>query len=605
MTMPPEPEQPAEQPPADEQPAEQPPPEGEQPDDQAADEQPADDQAESDEPKRPTITGVLVTYGVPAMPAGPYSIVIFAPGSIELPEDLSRVKLLRDHDDTTPVGVMTGAQDSPEMLTGTFSLGTSKAATDALTELQEGILDGLSVGVEVLEMDQPEGEPALIKAARLVEVSMVALPAYDDARVTDIAARRRTEGRPMPELTIVPTTPPADLNERIRAVVDAELTAGRAPAGAAPAVPEHPAGVRTAAAAAAAAPGGLHIDAQGYGRRAPAFITASGERITGGDWCAAFFEGRRTGDYTAFSRINAALANEGTAQVPGLLPQQIVGPILGTVEPARRVWNSLAVKVMPTISNKFQRPKIVQHTAVDTQAAEFTEVASQQLTVQLDDVVKATIAGALRLSVQTIDWSSPGMLDMVIADFARVYAVRTDLYAAAALEAAAATNTAITADPADPAAVNAALYEAAQAVYDSGTDYDDPYPNSVWMATDVWATLGGQADADKRPIYPYLGPNNTLTIMDPGDPESESPFGSLRRIVSKRFTAGTFVVGDSDMLEMYEDRRGMLRAEEPAPLAVQLATYGYVGKYPVINAAFQPIALTPPPPLARSGKGDK
>lgn len=108
--------------------------------------------------------------------------------AIELPEDLGRVKLYRDHsnDNGTPVGRATAAEVKDDGIHMSFHVGATADGDAALADVTEGIRDALSV-----ELDDPEITDGVVTAARLTAVALVALPAYDDARVTAAAGKPR------------------------------------------------------------------------------------------------------------------------------------------------------------------------------------------------------------------------------------------------------------------------------------------------------------------------------------------------------------------------------------------------------------------------------
>lgn len=140
--------------------------------------------------KARTITGVATRYGQRAdASTGP---VIFEAGSLDMAEDLSRVKLLIDHDQRQPVGYATSRQDSAEDLVMTFHVPASEAGDLALAQAANGLRDGLSVGAWADEVTYDEDGTARVQHAVVREVSLCALPAFDAARVSDVAT---TTGR--------------------------------------------------------------------------------------------------------------------------------------------------------------------------------------------------------------------------------------------------------------------------------------------------------------------------------------------------------------------------------------------------------------------------
>ncbi len=69
----------------------------------------------------------------------------------------------------------------------TFKIAGTIAGDDSLLEAAEGLRDGFSVGVMVDDWKNKDGVMS-IKAAKLIEVSLVTDPAIDSARVADVAA---------------------------------------------------------------------------------------------------------------------------------------------------------------------------------------------------------------------------------------------------------------------------------------------------------------------------------------------------------------------------------------------------------------------------------
>ena len=143
-------------------------------------------QAEPADDERETFRGLLVPYDKPGLTS--MGSVTVPRGAIELPDDISRVKLLMEHDRAKPVGVLTAAEDSDEGLSITFRFGQSQAGREARQEMLDGTRDGLSVDVDDAEIDR-SGRMA---AGRLMAAGQVAIPAYSDARGL-AAARADTE----------------------------------------------------------------------------------------------------------------------------------------------------------------------------------------------------------------------------------------------------------------------------------------------------------------------------------------------------------------------------------------------------------------------------
>mgnify|MGYP003349425663 CR=1 FL=1 len=129
--------------------------------------------------------------------------VIFQRGSIQVP-NVSKVKLLSQHEQTAR-GVIGRAQSfhqDENAMYGTFKVSASADGENMLIKAAEGILDGLSVGVEVLSSKERKDGTLVVTSAVLKEVSLVESPAFDSSRVTDVAAAEGEETEEISETQI-------------------------------------------------------------------------------------------------------------------------------------------------------------------------------------------------------------------------------------------------------------------------------------------------------------------------------------------------------------------------------------------------------------------
>ncbi|HEY0700181.1 MAG TPA: HK97 family phage prohead protease, partial [Micromonospora sp.] len=165
---------------------------------------------------RPTrvIEGLALPYGKTATKFGQQ--FRFERGSLRW-SDPGRVKLLRDHDFRQAIGRAEQLTDTPSGLRVRFKVARGEEGDRALALAEDGVLDGMSVGVDfdlaVDTVPDPKSKSTvLVRRADLREVSLTAVPAFDDARVSKVRAARN-EGNPgMPEEhepTEAQTTPPA------------------------------------------------------------------------------------------------------------------------------------------------------------------------------------------------------------------------------------------------------------------------------------------------------------------------------------------------------------------------------------------------------------
>jgi hypothetical protein len=173
--------------------------------------------------ERRTITGLAVPYNKIASKYG--MKFRFRPGSLQY-ADVSRIKHLKDH--FTPVGLhesVTETKAGPvvklKVLDGPAGSPAKVERDQLLYDAEHGLYDGLSIGVD-FSLDPKVGDVEWnekdqvydVKRADWRETSSTPMPAFDDARVTKVAASRTNQkGRSgMPdeqESTETQTTPPA------------------------------------------------------------------------------------------------------------------------------------------------------------------------------------------------------------------------------------------------------------------------------------------------------------------------------------------------------------------------------------------------------------
>ncbi|MEV4350973.1 phage portal protein [Actinoplanes sp. NPDC049596] len=141
-----------------------------------------------------TITGLALPYGKTAVSRG--RKWEFLPGSLEY-ADLSRVKLLRDHDNSSAIGIATGFVETERGVEITFKVAPGEKGNEALSLAEFGVLDGLSVGTTDMDFYNDPQKPGvnIVRKAHLNEVSLTAVPAFDDSRLTSVTAAK--EGNTM------------------------------------------------------------------------------------------------------------------------------------------------------------------------------------------------------------------------------------------------------------------------------------------------------------------------------------------------------------------------------------------------------------------------
>lgn len=151
-------------------------------------------------PDKRTISGLAVPWGKVARSG--FSQWKFKRGSLHWADE-SRVKMLRNHNHDEAIGRATRLENTANGLDVTFKVARGEEGDRALQLAEDGVLDGLSVGIDFTDGDEWQPDPEdegvrLVNKASLREVSITAMPAFDSARVASVAASQK--GSTMPEV---------------------------------------------------------------------------------------------------------------------------------------------------------------------------------------------------------------------------------------------------------------------------------------------------------------------------------------------------------------------------------------------------------------------
>lgn len=526
-----------------------------------------------------TVSAQLATYGTVNRPVSAWGLPIrLEAGALASAEDLNSVKFLRDHDSSRVIGAMTGFESGKDGVRGTFRIGRTQDADEAISLAQDGILDSVSVGYAihdasiVLEADE---EILSVTRATIFEVSLVGRPADANARISEITARKAPTMNAPITVPPVPAPAPEELSQAQLDAVLAHVRDNMAPQASAPL-----AGPQIGATRIVGQNGKpIVLASERRDERIPTAWGVDGKPYTAGDYLAAYAHGVRFGDWTRHNEIRAALADEITTDVPGLLPVAIIGELLGRASGRRPVWESLSPRDMPMSGAKFDRPKITQHVLVGDRGTEKTNPPSQKFKVLLEEVPKKVFAGGLDVSNEALDWTAPSLLNELVLDFTRIYASYTDTYASTQLVAAQVTGAQAVVWDGTAATLMKALADAAVLVANGVGPEVDAFPNTIWISLDIWASLSGLTDTTNRPLLPNIGPTNAFGQADLTDPTSGPTGTGFRWVVGRRLPAGTFIMGDRAFTESYENGRRMLQAQNVPQLGLDLATMGYGATY--------------------------
>jgi HK97 family phage major capsid protein len=467
-----------------------------------------------------TIEGLAVPWNVDAVTADG-SRVRFLPGS--LPEDGPAPKFLRDHELAKPIGIVAERVSTDAGMMFAARVSQTAGGDEALTLALDGVLDAVSVGVEPVEYAY-DGPTLVVARGLWKELSLVPFGAYDAARVASVAA-----SSPDPDSADGGKEPTNMENETVTA-----------------ASPEV-------------------IPTQ------PVTVTAGARKLTPATWLSFAATGRE------LPAVYAAAAENTTGDVPGIMPDQLVGSVYDTLTGRRPFVSAVGTRGMPS-GETFYRRRVTQHTSVSEQSAQFAELASQALEIGRVQVDKHTFGGYVDLSEQMIDWTEPAAVGLVLDDLARVYARQTESFACSVLTDGATETLPIT-SWADGDEVLDALYDASNTI----AGELDALPTHLMVSPDRYADLGKMKDSNGNRLFPAVGPSNAAGSVVPT--EYRNVLG-LTVIVSPQFATGTFILGAPQGVELYETAKGSIRVDQPATLSTRLAFRGYFAGVVIDSGAF-------------------
>lgn len=119
-----------------------------------------------------------------------------------------KIFLFREHDHAHPVGRAVAFDDGDAGLLGSFQIRASALGDETLADVREGYLPALSVGFKALQTRRARDGAVEVVEGSLVEVSLVALGAYDGARVLAVRTAYNLANFPAPiRPDLSPTVP--------------------------------------------------------------------------------------------------------------------------------------------------------------------------------------------------------------------------------------------------------------------------------------------------------------------------------------------------------------------------------------------------------------
>lgn len=491
--------------------------------------------AAAGEEARPTITGLAVPWGTPAVVSSGER-VIFQRGAFDVNQ--KPAKLIEGHDLTQLVGTVPELVDLDEGLGYLAEFARTSRAADAVELIRAGAYDAVSVGADVIDSFFDSKQKAtVVTAARLIELSLVAVPAYAEASIDTLVASSPEDDEPAP----TEQSPEEDkVDHKQEEAVEAATT------------PTQP----------------LYAQA----KRAVKLPSP-------GEYIAAMKRGGA--DFAQLNaNIQAATGDVVISDAAGLLPTPVVAPVFNDINPLRPIVNALGPRSMPAAGSSFIRPYVKVHSAAGEQTTELTALSTANFEVDDISISKKTFGGKLVLSEPVIDFSSPSILDAAIQDMAGQYALATEAETVKTMAAAMTnSNEVVITSFTDEEEFIRDLYTAAASIASVGNFL----PDVLVVSPTRWASLGGLVDGQGRPVFPQAAPMNSAGQLSGVTAWNGNPLG-LQLVVSNQVAsqaignktaAEYYWLMNSRAVEVYEQQKGFLELRDPATLGVTIAIRGY------------------------------
>ena len=482
-----------------------------------------------------TISGKIVPIGTGEIGSTSAGRVVFENGSIELPTDPKKVKLLNQHNTKDPRGRAIFFNEVPnDGIYATFSVSKSDKGTQSLIMAEEGLVSGLSVGVEVTKSKIKSGVMHVI-SSRILEVSLVTEPAFKSAQVIDVAAEETPEAveeiQPTESEQTVEQTP-----ETVAAPVEAAAVEAARPTVAVTNVRE---------------------------RIAP---------ITSAEYLGASIKAA-LGDQDARRIIEAA--DDSTATNTGLtLPAHLTNFITTTFS-GRPAFDAVTrAGTVPQLSFTVPKMGTAPTSAVTAEGGAPSETG---MTSSYDTVTASKYSSINRVSFELLDFSNPAFETLLLNEMRKGYEKATD---AALIAAFTSAGTQATGVAATAAGLQSFIATESAAAY-KGTGGD--YARKLVAGTDNWAAIQGYADSTGRALYSAQG----ATYNASGTAVGSSTVGNIlgTDLIIDHNIATSGVVDESmflvapDSVYVWESPTTNLRVNVLTSGEVEINMYAYLAIY--------------------------
>ena len=544
---------------------------------------------EASDSQRRIIAGQIVPFGS----VGNTSVgrVIFERGSIQIPA-AAKIKLLAQHNTNDPIGRAQSFKETQAGIDGVFKLSAASKATDYLLMASEGLIDGLSVGVEVISSREQKDGTLIVTAAILKEVSLVESPAFSEARVLEVVAQEAEDDAAEMAIEQIEDEQIAKISEAVKVLeetqkIEKALEETETQTESEATVSEDTTAATTEAAAAAEASRPIIKAAAAYGdgtTRVRHGITSMGRYTEHKIKAALGDDTSRQWVAAAEDRVTAAADSFSTN--PAFSPIQYLSNFVSNTNFGRPAIDAVSKAALPANGMTINIPSLVTSagggSSTAPTVAETAESAAPSdtgMTSAYESVSVKKYAGQQTISLELMERSDPIFFDQLAIQLERAYLQATD---AALIAILTAQGTQAATAAATSAGLISYVSTESPAAY-KGSSY---FAQNLVANTDWWSALLGYTDTTGRPIYNAYNYMNNAGESKPGS--IKGTVLGLDLYVDKNVTAGlvdesAFIIAPETVLWM-ESPEAFFSVNVVNSMSVQTAIYGYAAGKVLIPA---------------------
>jgi len=446
------------------------------------------------------------------------------------------VKLNLEHDSKRPIGKTLKMELAPDgkSINATFKISRTNAGSDAIQEAIDGLRDGFSVEANVSDHGFNEDGTMVVNSATLVGVALTHNPAFDEARVSHVAATTEvipdetpTEGDPVDTTTEKTEAPAVESVEASAQIVHAN-------------------------------------------KPAPYFTSPRSPIVNLGTWMEHSIKAKL--NPMSESAIYVAAANDDLGSTnPAFNPTRQLTEVINALSNGTRgAIDAISRGSLPDAGLQFEIPKISQIAVVDP-VAEGGAVTNTGIESSYISVPVTRFAGRNILTTEIIDRSSPDFFNELVRIMGASMAFAQNKYVADQIR----TDSVRVATPQANTAAGLIAYtsQANVAVY-SGTQR---FARNILVSPAQWQNIMGYND-NGTPLFQAYFPQNQA-----GQVNGQSQRGlvlGLNFFVdnSGEFTGtgdDSMVVLEPDAFTWYESGNFRLDVNKPSDGTVEISLNSY------------------------------